>query len=115
MRRAAQRERVDAACDFPFSQAAPEIALDAGGRLVALLGGLGEQLHDDSRQRGRDVRQIVEWRRMPGDVAMNPFQGIGRRERQTPVSIWYSVTPSEYRSLRGSIDRFIRPVCSGDM
>ena len=32
-----------------------------------------------------------------------------------PVSISYSVTPRAYRSLRASIDRFIRPVCSGAM
>ena len=34
-------------CGFPLRQAAPEIALQAGGGLVALLGRLGEQLHDD--------------------------------------------------------------------
>ena len=33
----------------------------------------------------------------------------------TPVSISYSVTPSEYRSLRESMERFMQPVCSGAM
>ena len=34
---------------LPVGEAAPQIALDAGRGLVALLGGLGEQLHDDRR------------------------------------------------------------------
>ena len=34
---------------LPFGKAAPQIALEAGRGLVALLGGLGEQLHDDRR------------------------------------------------------------------
>ena len=55
--------------------------------------------------------------------------GAGRRARwqcthaigsdavkgRLPVTISYSVTPRAYRSLRASIDRFIRPVCSGAM
>ena len=40
---------------LPCRQAAPKIGLDAGGGLVALLGGLGEQLHDDGRDRRRDA------------------------------------------------------------
>src|ERR1700739_520644 len=32
-----------------------------------------------------------------------------------PVIIWYKVTPREYRSLRESIERFIRPVWFGAM
>ncbi len=38
----AERKWPDAAGRFPFRQAAPQIALDAGGGLVAFLGGLGE-------------------------------------------------------------------------
>ena len=47
----AQRERIDAAGRFPFRQAPPKIGLDACGGLVALLGGLGEELHCEQRQR----------------------------------------------------------------
>ena len=36
------------------AQAPPKIVLDAGGGLVALLGGLGEQLHDKPGNRRRD-------------------------------------------------------------
>ncbi len=43
----AQRKRADAALGFPLLKAASEVALDAGGGLVALLGRLGEQLHHD--------------------------------------------------------------------
>ena len=32
-----------------------------------------------------------------------------------PVSISKKITPSEYRSLRWSSARLVRPVCSGDM
>ena len=48
-------------CDFPFRKAAPQIALDAGRGLVALLGSLGEQLHDDCRDRRRDVLRPARW------------------------------------------------------
>ena len=50
----AQRERLDAAVRLPFRQAAAKISLDARGGLVAILGGLGEQLQDDGRERGGD-------------------------------------------------------------
>ena len=43
----AERKVVDAALTLPFGQAAPQVALETGGGLVALLGRLGEQLHDD--------------------------------------------------------------------
>src|SRR6476469_5792379 len=42
---------VDSAVDVPLREAAPQVMLDAGGRLIAILGGLGEQLHDDRRDR----------------------------------------------------------------
>src|SRR5882762_1547875 len=53
----AKREFIDAMLRFPFSETAPKITLDAGGRLIALLSRLGEQLHDDCRNRGRDTLQ----------------------------------------------------------
>src|SRR5262245_25470443 len=47
----AKRKLVDAAPTLPFGKTAPQITLNAGRRLVALLGSLGEQLHDDGRNR----------------------------------------------------------------
>ena len=44
---AAERKFVDAALSFPFSKAVPKITLNARRRLIAFLGGLGQQLHDD--------------------------------------------------------------------
>jgi len=41
--------------------------------------------------------------------------GSAALKGSAPVSSSYSVIPREYRSLRESIDRFIRPVCSGAM
>ena len=45
----AEREGVDPALGLPLSQAAPEVALEASRGLIAVLGRLGEQLHDDRR------------------------------------------------------------------
>ena len=78
----AQRERVDAAVRLPFRQAAPQIGLEAGGGLVAFLGGLGEQLHHDRRERRRDVarparsggtgcRAMWQWTHSIGSAAVN--------------------------------------------
>ena len=53
----AEREVVDAAVSFPIGQAAPQVALEPGGALVALLGCLGEQLHGDPRDWRGDGRQ----------------------------------------------------------
>jgi hypothetical protein len=47
-----------------------------------------------------------QWTHSSGSEAMK-----GR----LPVNISYNVTPRAYRSVRESIDRFIRPVCSGAM
>ena len=74
---------VDAAVRLPFRQAAPQIGLDARGGLVAILGGLGEQLHDDRRERLRDAADpLVGRHRLPGDVAVDPLHRIGGGERQ---------------------------------
>ena len=42
---------------LPFRQAAAKIGRDARGGLVALLGGLGQQLHHDRRERPGDARR----------------------------------------------------------
>ena len=59
----AERKRLDAPVALPFGEAAPQIVLDAGGGLVALLGRLGEQLHDDLGDSGRDALQPLRRRR----------------------------------------------------
>ena len=81
----AQRERLDAAGRLPFRQAAPQIGLDTRGGLVALLGGLGEQLHHDRRERPRDARDpLVGRHRLPRDVAVDPLHRIGGGEGKLP-------------------------------
>src|SRR6266403_1030612 len=47
----AEREGLDPAMRLPLRQAAPKIGLNTSGGLVALLGGLGEELHHDCRER----------------------------------------------------------------
>ena len=79
----ARRERVDAVSMLPRSKAASEVKLQAGRGLVALLGGLGEQLQDDGGERGRDSRHALDRRhRLSGDMAVDPLHGIGRGKRQ---------------------------------
>src|SRR5215471_17711001 len=48
---------VDAVLPFPLSKAATKITLRAGCRLIALLRSLGEQLHDDGRNRAWNALQ----------------------------------------------------------
>ena len=64
---------------LPFGAAPSKIVLDAGGGLVALLGGLGEQLHDKLGNRRRDgLQPLTRRHRRSGDVAMDPFHGVMR-------------------------------------
>src|SRR6266446_3401404 len=70
----AQREFVDAMLHFPFSKTAPKITLEASRSLIALLRHLGEQLHDDCRNRARNALQTLARRyRLSRNVAVNPF------------------------------------------
>ena len=78
----AERERVDAALRLPLLQAPPKIGFQACCGLVALLGVLGEELHDDGRQRLGDCGVIAEWRRLTRDVAVDPLQRVGGGKRQ---------------------------------
>src|SRR5262245_46529257 len=43
----AKRKLIDPTMTLTFTMAAPQIAINAGRRLVALLRSLGKQLHDD--------------------------------------------------------------------
>src|SRR5258708_2325593 len=77
----AQREFVDAMMRFPFSKTAPKVTLEASRCLIALLSRLGEQLHDDCRNSGRDTLQpLAGWCRLPCDMAVNQLHWIGGRE-----------------------------------
>src|SRR6266853_6386294 len=68
----AQREFFDAMLHFPFSKTAPKITLEASRCLIALLSRLGEQFHDDCRNRGWDTLQpLAGWCRLPCDVTVH--------------------------------------------
>ena len=68
---------------LPCRETPPEIGLDACGGLIAILGGLGEQLQDYGLDRIRDSAHPLARRcRSPGNVAVDPFHGIGGRERK---------------------------------
>jgi len=79
----AEREHVDASQSLPFGEASFEVGFDTGRRLIALLGGLGEKLQDDCRDRGRDsLRSFAGLHGLSCDMAVNPLHGIGGGERQ---------------------------------
>ena len=81
----AQREVDRCALRLPFGEATAKVALDAGRGLIAILGGLREQLHGDRRelQPGRSLSRSLGGAGCLRDVAVHPFHRIGRRERQT--------------------------------
>ena len=79
----AKRKWVDAALTLPFGKTMPKITLNADGSLVTLLRRLGEQLHNDLRDWGRDILQPLVGRHGPsGDMAVDQLHGIGSRKRQ---------------------------------
>jgi hypothetical protein len=81
----AKRKWPDAAGRLPFRQTPPQIGRDARGGLVALLRGLGEELHYNRSERPRDTRDpLVERHRLPGDVAVHPLHRIGGSEGKRP-------------------------------
>src|SRR3954463_2660051 len=70
-------EIADVACGLPLRKAAPKIALRTCRRLITVLSSLGEQLHDDGRDRRWYTRQPLAWRnRFSRRVAMHPFHRI---------------------------------------
>src|SRR5260370_1364422 len=81
----AKRKLVDAMVRFPFGKAALKIACGAGCCLISLLSSLGEQLHDDCRNRARNTLQPLAWGcRLSCDVGVHQFYWIGRREWKSP-------------------------------
>jgi hypothetical protein len=76
----AQRESVDVGPRFPFRQAPPQIGLKAHSSLVTMLYCLSQKSHDDRRERRGDL--FIKRRRLPCNVAVDPFHGVGGRERQ---------------------------------
>src|ERR1700733_6149047 len=77
-----QGKRVDAPLVFPLGQATPKIGFNARRSLVAVLSVLGQQLHDDGRDRSGNVSPFVGWHWLPGNVAVHPLQRIGSGERE---------------------------------
>ena len=81
----AQREGVDPVLSLPCGEAAPEVALQAGRGLVALLGRLGEQLRHDGGDRCRHVLQSLYGRNgLSRNMAVDPFHRIrGHKGQRT--------------------------------
>ncbi|MNX87506.1 hypothetical protein D3C86_1194370 [compost metagenome] len=78
-----EREVLDAALALPVFQAAAQVVLQPDGGLVALLGRLGEQLHDDARNRRRyGFLPRARRHRHLGDVAVYPLHRVRGGERQ---------------------------------
>ena len=78
-----------------------EVGLDARGGLVAVLGGLREELHNDLGDRdGNALRPFRRRRRFSSDMAVDPFQWIGRAERQLAGEHLIEHDAERKRSLR---------------
>jgi hypothetical protein len=81
----AQGERLDPPAGAPLREAPLQIALEAARALVAVLGHLGEQLQDDTRERFGHRGDDLRWRHgRAGDVAVDPLDGIARLEGEPP-------------------------------
>ncbi len=105
----AEREIVDPALGLPVRQAAPKVALEASRGLIAVLGRLGEQFHDDRRDGAGDLRQPLGRRRWPPrDVAVHPFHRLGRGEGQT-ASQHFVQRDAEGVQVTARIDRPVHP------
>ena len=79
-----QGERIDPPPQLPCSQALAEVGLDTRRGLIAFLSGLGEEFHDDGRDRCRDtVHPLAGRHRLSRDMAVHPLHGIGGRKGQT--------------------------------
>jgi hypothetical protein len=79
----AEREGFDAAMRLPLRQAVTEIGLDTSGGLVALLGSLGEKLHNERGERR-------------GEVAIRSLGGTGCR------AIWQCTHSIGSAAVKGS-------------
>ncbi len=87
----------------------PQIGLDSGRGLVALLCRFGHQLQDDRRKlRGNGRVSFVGRNRPPRNVAVNPFERIGRRERQNPGQHFVE-RDAERIKIAARIDRAVHP------
>src|ERR1700693_2846372 len=81
----AKREFVDATLRFPFSETALKVTLDASRCLIALLRRLGEQLHDDCRNRARNtVHLLAWWCRLSCDMTVHQLHWICHGKWQSP-------------------------------
>jgi hypothetical protein len=81
----AKWKRIDAAVRLPGLQARPKVGLHARGGLVPILGGLGEELHDDGGDRLRNSpHPLARGHRPSGDMAMNPLNRVRCGEGERP-------------------------------
>src|SRR5260370_24569069 len=104
-------------------KAALKITPGALSCLIAVLSRLSEQLHDDRRNRARQILQPLAWGcRLPCDVAVHQFHRIGCHERKGPGHHFVECH-SESIKIAPGIDRAIHSPglfgshigeCSGD-
>src|SRR6516164_11234445 len=79
----AQREVGDTTPGSPFGQAVSQVALEAGGGLVAIFGYLGEQLyHDVAYGRWQPGDTLAGRWRLARDMAVHPLHRVAGDKRQ---------------------------------
>src|SRR6185312_14802420 len=94
---------------FPFGEAMPKVTFCTGRGLIAVLGGLCEQFHNNRREPDRHTfGSFVRRHRMSGDLAVYPFhrirRGKGRRSGQHLVE-----RGAEGIEVASRVDRAIHP------
>lgn len=78
-----ERKGFEPTSKLPIVETSMKIDLEAAGRLIAILGVLGEELQEDRLQcTGDALHSLARGRGWPGDVAVNPLERIRRREGQ---------------------------------
>jgi hypothetical protein len=109
-------ELAHGAAGLPVRQAAAEVARGARGGLVALFGVFASSFMTTAESwGGTSPARVSGGGGFRATWQCTHSRGSEAVKGRLPVSAWQSVTPSEYRSLRESTERFILPVCSGDM
>ena len=105
----AKRKLVDAAICLPSCETSSKIGLHTGGSLVAFLGGLGEELHHDCRQRRRHACALLVGRhRLPRDVTVHPLHRIGCREGELPRQHFVE-GDTQGIEIAAGVDRAVHP------
>ncbi|MNI20104.1 hypothetical protein D3C73_735630 [compost metagenome] len=96
---------------LPLCQAFPQVLLDTGGGLVAFLGSLGQEFHDDRGQHlGNGLDPFGRRLRFFCDVAVHPLDGVQGHEWQRTREHFIEGDTKGIK-VAAQVDRAIHPPC----